>query len=134
MDLNNFLILEKRISQISANVEVIFAFDIIKTSHAEDRSDFSKRGLSGDNQNHISNGEMSEFVSFFKTEISEDIAKGNIVNQTEFVIKSIDRSMAMAIVAEESSKTIWKLIIKTVFRESEDNEFNTKEGQLVYYK
>ena len=62
-------ILEKRIGQISANIEVIFAFDIIKTVHADDRSDFSKRNLSGENQTHISNGEIVNLISIFRREI-----------------------------------------------------------------
>lgn len=134
MNLDQFLILEKRIAQISASIQVIFAFDVIKTSHAEERSDFSKRGLSGSNQEHISNGEMSEFVSYFKTDISTGIVNGDIADQTEFVIRSLDREIAMAIIAEEVSKTYWKLVVKTVFRESEDNRFKTGKGQLIYDK
>ena len=62
-------LLEKRIAQISSKIEVAFNYDIIKTSHAADRSNFSKRGLSGDNQNHISNSEIKEFVYFFIKDI-----------------------------------------------------------------
>ena len=112
--LQNLLILEKRISQISSTIEVTFGFDIIKTTHADDRSDFAKRGLSG-NQNPISNAEMSEFVSYFKRDIAEGIATGDIVNQTEFVIRSLDRELSMAIIAEEAGQSSWKLVIKTVF-------------------
>ena len=136
MDINlfqNLLILEKRIDQISSNIEVTFGFDVIKTTHADDRSDFAKRGLSG-NQNPISNAEMSEFVSYFKRDIAEGIATGDIVNQTEFVIRSLDRELSMAIIAEEASKTYWKLIIKTVFRESDEHRLKTGIEQLVYDK
>ena len=129
-----FLILEKRIAQITSNIEVVFAFDVVKTSHAEDRSDFAKRGLSGENQSYISNSEMVEFVSFFKNDISEGIAKGDIMDKTEFVIKSLDKSLSMAIIAEKQSNTYWKLIIKTVFRESEENQLKVGYNQLVYEK
>jgi hypothetical protein len=131
--LQNLLILEKRISQIASTIEVTFGFDIIKTTHAEDRSDFAKRGLSG-NQNAISNAEMSEFVSYFKRDIAEGIATGDIVNQTEFVIRSLDRELSMAIIAEEAAQNYWKLIIKTVFRESDKHRLKIAQGQLVYEK
>lgn len=131
--LQNLLILEKRISQIASTIEVTFGFDVIKTTHADDRSDFAKRGLSG-NQNHISNAEMSEFVSYFKRDISEGIAKGDIVDQTEFVIRSLERELSMAIIAEEIAQTYWKLIIKTVFRESDEHRLKTGPDQLIYEK
>ena len=131
--LQNLLILEKRISQIASTIEVTFGFDVIKTTHADDRSDFAKRGLSG-NQNPISNAEMSEFVSYFKRDISEGIAKGDIVSQTEFVIRSLDRELSMAIIAEEVGQNYWKLIIKTVFRESDEHRLKTGVDQLIYEK
>ena len=131
--LKNLLILEKRIAQISSTIEVTFGFDVIKTTHADDRSDFAKRGLSG-NQNPISNAEMSEFVSYFKRDIAEGIAKGDIVSQTEFVIRSLERELSMAIIAEEVAQTYWKLVIKTVFRESEEHRLKTGVDQLIYEK
>jgi len=132
-EFQELLILEKRISQISSTIEVTFGFDVIKTTHADDRSDFAKRGLSG-NQNPISNAEMSEFVSYFKRDIAEGIATGDIVNQTEFVIRSLDRELSMAIIAEEVAQTYWKLVIKTVFRESEEHRLKTGIDQLIYEK
>jgi hypothetical protein len=132
-EFQELLILEKRISQISSTIEVTFGFDVIKTTHADDRSDFAKRGLSG-NQNPISNAEMSEFVSYFKRDIAEGIATGDIVNQTEFVIRSLDRELSMAIIAEEVAQNYWKLVIKTVFRESEEHRLKTGVDQLIYEK
>ena len=127
-------LLEKRIAQISANVEIRFGFDIIKTSHAEDRSDFSKRGLSGDNQYYISNLEIKEFVLYFIKDIAAAIASGEIVNQDNFIIRSVDRELSMPIIAEEVSKTYWKLIVKTVFRESNFNQLKISKDQLVFDK
>ena len=132
-DFQEILILEKRIDQISSTIEVTFGFDVIKTTHADDRSDFAKRGLSG-NQNPISNAEMSEFVSYFKRDIAEGIAKGDIADQTEFVIRSLDRELSMAIIAEEAGQNYWKLIIKTVFRESDEHRLKTGVDQLIYEK
>lgn len=131
MNINDLLLLEKRISQISSKIEVTFGYDLIKTTHAEDRSDFNKRGLKGD-YNPISNSEMAIFVNYFKNIISEGIATGDIINDTEFVIRSIEKELSMAILAEEVSQTYWKLIIKTVFRESEDHKLRTRKDQLIY--
>jgi len=127
-------LLEKKIGQISANVEVRFGFDIIKTSHSTKQADFAKRGLEGDNQNYISNLEIKEFVLYFIKDIAYSIATGEIVNQDNFVIRSIDREMSIPIVAEEVSKTYWKLIVKTVFRESTFNQLKISKGQLVFDK
>lgn len=132
-DFQKILILEKRIDQISSTIEVTFGFDVIKTTHADNRSDFSKRGLDG-NQNHISNAEMSEFVSYFKRDISGGITTGDIVDQTEFVIRSLDRELSMAIIAEEVTQNYWKLVIKTVFRESNEHRLKTGVDQLIYEK
>ncbi len=127
-------LLEKRIGQISANVEIRLGFDIIKTSHATTQADFSKRGLQGDNQNHISNLEIKEFVLYFIKDIASAIATGEIVDQDNFVIRSVDREMSIPIVAEEVSKTYWKLIVKTVFRESTFNQLKIGKDQLVFDK
>jgi hypothetical protein len=127
-------LLEKRIGQISANVEIRFGFDIIKTSHANDQSDFSKRGLSGDNQNYISNLEIKEFVLYFIKDIASAIATGEIVDQDNFVIRSVDRELSIPIIAEEVTKTYWKLIVKTVFRESNFNQLKISKDQLVFDK
>ena len=134
MDINQFLLLEKRISQIASTIEVTFAFDVIKTKHAEQRQDFAARGLETFNDTHISNSEMSEFVNWFKKPIAESIVSGEISNQTEFVIRSKERNLAMAVIAEEVSTTYWKLIIKTVFRESDDFSLKTGPDQLVLEK
>ena len=129
----NEFILEKRISQISSNIEVSFGFDLIKTIHSEERSDTSKRNYD-DSYKNISNLEMSQFVEYFKKEIAEGIINGDIVNQTQFVIRSLDLGLSMALIANEQSLTYWKLIIKTVFPESEEHKLKIGFNQLVYDK
>jgi hypothetical protein len=128
------ILLEKRIHQFSSTVQVTLSFDIIKTKHAEQRSDFSKRNLNGVNQYNISNSEMTEFVLFFRNEITEGISNGDIINNTEFVIKSLNKGLAMSIVANHVDRNYWKLIITTVFRESPENRFRTGKDQLVLNK
>jgi hypothetical protein len=129
----NEFILEKRISQISSNIEVSFGFDLIKTTHSEERSDTSKRNYD-DSYKNISNLEMSQFVEYFKKEIAEGIINGDIVDQTQFVIRSLDLGLSMALIANEQSLTYWKLIIKTVFPESEEHKLKIGFNQLVYDK
>jgi hypothetical protein len=129
---NKFLILEKRIDQISTNIDIIFSFDIIKTKHADERRDFKERGLPGDIQDHISNADMSDLINLFKREISRAIIDEEIVDQTEFVIRSLDLNLSMGVVANKITSTYWKLIITTVFRESDENSLRVGKDQLVF--
>lgn len=134
MNISELLLLEKRIAQISNSIEVTFSFDVIKTQHAEERQDFSSRGLDVETYGYISNREMSDFVSRFKNDIAEDIALGNIVDETNFVIRSDDWQLAMAIIAKHIQGSYWQLIIKTVFRETDDFRLKTAKDQLVFEK
>jgi hypothetical protein len=131
--LNEQLLVEKRIAQLSSTIEVIFAFDLIKTKHAEKRKDFNKRGLNTD-ERWVSNQEMSEVVNKFKKDIATSIFEGDIVDGTNFVIKDYKFGLSMAIIAEKSSETYWKLIIKTVFRETPEHTLEVGRNQLVFEK
>jgi hypothetical protein len=86
------LLVEKRIGQISANIEVVLGFDILSTKHSVDRS--VRTGISNYNQTPITNSEIVELVSFFRREIAERIVNGEIQNDVPFAIKSIDRNLA----------------------------------------
>jgi hypothetical protein len=134
MNLNDFLILEKRIAQISSSIEVTFAFDVVKTKHTEDRKDFDSRGLDVSTLGYISNAEMSDFVNWFRREIAESIINGDIVHNTNFVIRSEPRQLSMVIIAECVSLNYWKLIIKTVFRETSEYKLKVYANQLVLEK
>jgi hypothetical protein len=127
------LLLEKRIGQISSNIEVVFGFDVIKTKHAEKRKDSSKRDIGGTTR-HISNAEMVEFVRYFSKDIAEGIVNGEIEDQERFVIKSLERELAMVIVPEQVHGYYWQMIIVTVFRESEINQLRVGHNQVVYEK
>lgn len=127
------LILERRISQISSKIEITYGFDIIKTKHSSDRSDFSKRGL-GYNAMEISNATITNFIDLFKREISESIANNEIVDETNFVIRSVDKNLSMVIVANKVTELYWKLIIVTIFPESEYDKLRTGYNQLIFEK
>jgi len=135
-DIHNYsqFLLEKRIDQISSKIEITFAFDIIKTKHAGERQDFSARGLDVDNQKFISNSELKEFVRYFKNEISESIGNEEIVDGSNFVIRSKDRELAMAMAANHQQGSYWKLVIITVFRVSEEHPFHVRKGDVLFDK
>jgi hypothetical protein len=126
------LLVEKRIGQISSNIEVVLGFDILSTKHSVDRS--TRTGLSNYNQTPITNSEIVELVSFFRREIAERIVNGEIQNNSPFAIKSIDRNLAAIIDPNMESNLYWKLVVVTVFREDENNQLKTFRGQLVLRK
>jgi len=126
------LLLEKRIAQISTNLEITFSYDVIKTIHATERE--TRPGLEGYNQKPISNGELVEFVNLFKKDIAERIISQEIKHEVPFVIKSNDWELASVIVPIKEDTFYWKLILITVFRESPINKLRVGENQLVLYK
>lgn len=123
------LLLEKRIGQISSQIEVIFSYDVIKTTHSTERE--TRPDLEDYSKKPISNGELVEFINLFKRGISEHIVSGEIEDQVPFVIKSDDWELACVIVPEKQSTVYWKLIIKTVFRENPSNRLRVGRDQLV---
>jgi len=126
------LLLEKRIGQISSKIEVVFSFDVIKTSHSTERE--TRPELTDYNKKPITNGEIVEFINLFKRDISEYIVSGEIEDQVPFVIKSDAWELACILVPEKQSNVYWKLIIKTVFRESYSNRLRVGRDQLVLFK
>jgi len=126
------LLVEKRIGQISANIEVVLGFDILSTKHSVDRS--VRTGISNYNQTPITNSEIVELVSFFRREIAERIVNGEIQNDVPFAIKSIDRNLAAIIDPNMESNLYWKLVVVTVFREDEENHLKTFRNQVVLRK
>ena len=126
------LLVEKRIGQISANIEVVLGFDILSTKHSVDRS--VRTGISNYNQTPITNSEIVGLVSFFRREIAERIVNGEIQNDVPFAIKSIDRNLAAIVNPNMESNLYWKLVVVTVFREDENNRLKTFRGQVVLRK
>lgn len=126
------LILEKRIGQMSTNFEVVFGFDIITTKHSNYRG--GGRDLQDYNQRPVSNAEIVEFIQIFKRDIAEKILTGEIQESEPFVLVSNRWELAMAVSPERSFGTYWKLVIITVFRQSELYKFKTGETQVVIEK
>jgi hypothetical protein len=125
------LLLEKRIAQITTSLEVVFSFDVKRTSHAFDRS--IRDDIEGYNPRPIVNAEIKEILDMTKKEIAKKIIDQEIVHEEQFVIKSFKWELAIAIVPVHVEGTYWELIIKTVFRESKYNQFRVGQDQLVIY-
>ena len=123
------LLLEKRIAQVRASIEVSFSFDVNRTSHAFDRK--TRDDIEDYNPRPIVNAEIKEIIRLSKNEIAEKIVNQEITSETEFVIKSLKWELAMAITPIHITGTYWQLLIKTVFRESNNNPFRVGEDQLV---
>ena len=123
------LLLEKRIAQVSASIEVSFSFDVNRTTHAYDRK--TRDDIEDYNQRPIVNAEIKEIIRLSKNEIAQKIVSQEITPETEFVVKSLKWELAMAIIPIYITGTYWELLIKTVWRESENNPFRVGEDQLV---
>jgi hypothetical protein len=126
------LLLEKRIGQMSTNFEITFGFDIITTKHSNYRG--GGRDLEDYNQRPVSNSEIVEFIQIFKRDIAEKILSGEIKEGVPFVIISNRWELAAAISPERSFGTYWKLVVITLFRQSELYKFRTGENQVVIEK
>jgi hypothetical protein len=125
------LLLEKRITQVNSSLEVVFLFDVNRTSHAFDRD--TRDDIEGYNIRPIVNAEIREIISTVKKDIAEKIVSREINPEVDFVVKSLKWELAMAITPVHIGGAYWQLIIKTVFRESKYNPFRVGENQLVIY-
>jgi hypothetical protein len=123
------LLLEKRIAQIAANLEINYLFDVDRTSHAFDRA--VRHDIPGYNDRPIVNAEIKEIVSQASKEIAENIANQRIKEGEDFVVKSLKWELAMAIAPVHVEGMFWRLHITTVFRESKYDPFRTGKNQLV---
>ena len=130
--IKNNLLLEKRIGQISAQVEIVFGFDVVKTKHTTERMDVDSRELSGGRNRAISNGEMLEFVKNFTRDIAEGIVSEEINDQEPFILKSNKWELSMVIIPAHVEGSYWKLIIKTVFPESAYHQLRVGRDQVIY--
>jgi len=125
------LLLEKRIAQLVSSFEVQYSFDVDRSIHAYDRK--TRNDIENYNEKEISNSEIKYIINLSLKEIAEKIAQHNIVDNKEFVIKSYEKEIAIAIVPKHVLDNFWELVVKTVFRESYDNPFRVGENQIVIW-
>jgi hypothetical protein len=125
------LLLEKRIAQLMSSFKVQYSFEVDRTTHAYHRK--TRTGISDYNEKEISNAEIKYIVELSLRDIAEKIAQHNIIHDESFVVKSVDKEIAIAIVPKHVEDNFWKLIIVTVFRESLNNPFRVGENQLVIW-
>lgn len=127
------LLLEKRIGQISQDVSIRLMFEVNTTTHSFKRAISGRTDLEGYSERTISNSEIAELVRKAKNEIGEKIVNHEIVNEQDFVIKSMDWELSLAIKAIHVEKSYWKLIVKTVFRETHEHHLFTGEDEVVIF-
>lgn len=127
------LILEKRIAQIASEMKVQFNFEVDRRQHSIERSTRPELG-SNYNQREISNSELREFVTLFIKEISEKIVNYEIKDNVPFILKSLKWELSVPVVPVHIGGTYWKLVITTVFRESESNPMRTGIDQLILWR
>jgi len=125
------LLLEKRIAQLMSSFKIQYAFEVDRTTHAYHRK--TRQGIDDYNQKEISNSELKYIIELSLRQIAEKIAEHNIIDDEAFVIKSVDKEIALAIVPKHIEDNFWKLVIITVFRESYNNPFRVGEDQLVIW-
>ena len=127
------LLIEKKIAQISSEMKIQFNFEVDRKKHAIDRA--TRPELGGDyNQKEISNSELKEFVTLFIKEISEKIVNNEIKDNVPFILKSLKWELSVPVIPVHIDGTYWKLIITTVFRESEHNPMRTGIDQLILWR
>jgi len=125
------LLLEKRIAQLMSSFEIQYSFDVDRSIHAYDRK--TRNDIENYNEKEISNSEIKYIINLSLKEIAEKIAQHNIVDNKEFVIKSYEKEIAIAIVPKHVLDNFWELVVKTVFRESYDNPFRVGKNQIVIW-
>ena len=114
-----------------SSFKVQYSFEVDRTTHAYHRK--TRTGISDYNEKEISNAEIKYIVELSLRDIAEKIAQHNIIHDESFVVKSVDKEIAIAIVPKHVEDNFWKLIIVTVFRESLNNPFRVGEDQLVIW-
>lgn len=143
MRIKNFqqynLLLEKSLAQLISKIEVTFNLELIKTKHSdtrETRDDVENKSEWDESYNTkiISNDELVEFGNYFKREIAEHIASGEIVDNVTFVIKSDSRELACVLLPHQEASSYWKLKIITIWRESPSHRLKVGKNQLVIKK
>ena len=125
------LLLEKRIAQLMSSFEIQYSFDVDRSSHAYIRK--TRNDIEGYNEKEISNSEIKYMISLSLKKIAEKIAQHNIVHNEEFVIKSYEKEIAIAIAPKHVLDNFWELVVTTVFRESYDNPFRVGKNQIVIW-
>jgi hypothetical protein len=125
------LLLEKRIAQLMSSFKIQYSFEVDRTTHAYHRK--TRTGISDYNEKEISNSEIKYIIELSLRDIAEKIAQHNIIDDEAFVVKSVDKEIALAIVPKHVEDNFWKLVVITVFRESVSNPFRVGEDQLVIW-
>ena len=127
------LLVEKTIGQIVSTIEVTFNLEINRKVHAFKRATRPEIEDKDYNQKPIENKEIREIIAIARKRIAEKIIGEEIVNGVEFIVKSIEKEIAVVLIPNHVSGTYWILDVKTNFRESAENPFRVSKNQLVIW-
>jgi hypothetical protein len=105
------LLLEKRIAQLMSSFKIQYSFEVDRTTHAYHRK--TRTGISDYNEKEISNSEIKYIIELSLRDIAEKIAQHNIIDDEAFVVKSVDKEIALAIVPKHVEDNFWKLVQRT---------------------
>ena len=125
------LLLEKRIAQISSSIEISFSFDVNTTTHSDEQK--VRTDIEDYNETPVSNAEIRDVIRQVIKVIAEKIVTQEIIPEEEFIIKSLKWELSLVILPKHISGTYWKLLVETVFRESESHSLRVGKDQLVIY-
>jgi len=125
------LLLEKKIAVLTSKIEVSFKFEVDRSTHAYLRS--KRTDIPNYDEREISNSEIKYIIELSMRKIAESIMLGEIKDGVPFVIKSIQKEIAIAIDPTLIGGTYWKLFVLTVFRESEELPFRVSKDQVVIW-
>jgi hypothetical protein len=125
------LLIEKTIGQIISTIEVTFNLEIDRHIHSVNRS--TRPELKDYDQRPIENKEIREIVAVARKKIAEKIISEEILDKTPFVVKSVEKEIALVLIPHHQSGTYWILEVKTNFRESTENPFRVGRNQLVIW-
>jgi hypothetical protein len=103
--------------------------------HAEQRSmGIGREKIEDYDMRPVTNMEIRYFIDLFKRDIAEKILTGEIKNEEPFVIRSSSKGLAIPLKPIHNAGTNWKLVVLTVWRESNIHKLKTFEGQVIIEK
>jgi hypothetical protein len=123
---------EKKINFFKSKVEVEFNYNVKFSSHSSDRGKGEGRqDIEFYDMREITKEEIMDLLDKFSKEISKSIADGSIIDSKEFVITDKKWGTSIAVKPFMYSFTSWDLIIKTVFRDSNNSKLKLFRGEFV---
>jgi len=120
---------ERRVAQLRSDITLTYSLDVYTTHHSFGRG--MGRDMEGYDNREVTNSEIVELVRYFRVPIAEKIDEGEIDEDVNFIIKSKKKMLSMVLIPKCDGEMWWRLLVKTVFRESDKFSLRTGGNQLV---